>query len=533
MRITGHQESPHGAEDREVFEGLHLSGTPGRVRVSITERKLSIEHKSGHCVEIDNQWVMKMEHTRKPLLPFGYLMFGGLVLWLGARGMVLGSTSQFLTIGFGFMLMLSHTAFRRPIATIETQSHEWYMLSGNDARLMRLCELHRRLNKGQTMEQARLGLDELQRDIDYPRSNASELAPIEPVRLEAPLSISTLLAAHADPDQIPKSASPLDLYGEIEPLDLDFGEPASEPWMFGEEETIAPVHGLIARGQAHARTRRNMGASTTLDQQPSLVHHPAHPYPVTQHHQPVRSFERIAEHAPHIARTEHVESSFDAHGDFLPSFYGPDGAHVPHAAPHEQEPEFDDEMNLFGEAPSIISAARVDEEVLLPAPAQTVASNQNTHQYTIKQRPSVFSDGRYKVKMLGSQGNSRMRGIFNRISEGVTLTGKLMSGAEPSSSEESQSGRELRQRSSANHQDEVKSSVENLSQMHGGVLPDEEVARLRQHIDRRSSVAEQIEQEVAEQQAPRDLEEFSFEDLTETVIVGEDADASGISRIDF
>ena len=41
MRITGQEEGPQSAEDFEVFKGLHLIGTSGKVNVKVTERNAS------------------------------------------------------------------------------------------------------------------------------------------------------------------------------------------------------------------------------------------------------------------------------------------------------------------------------------------------------------------------------------------------------------------------------------------------------------------------------------------------------------
>lgn len=550
MRVTGQHEGPHSAEDIEVFDRLHLSGTPGKVRITLSERKLSIEQKSGHCVEINNDWVMKMDHTNKPLLPFGYAFFGALLLWVASRGMVFGTTPQLLTFGVGLSLMVAHFGLSRPTLTIETQTHDWYMLTGNDARLMRLGELHRRLTKGQTMTQARLGLDELQRDVDYPRSQINDFVPAEPVHLEAPLAIATLLSQHGDPELVPESAEPLQFHGSTEPLDLDFGEPETEGWMFGEPEAAPHFqtheHGLIQRGRDNARDRRTNQMGHAI--QPASVehvHHPAHPYPIHTSRPVERSYGLIADSNQHLPQQHQVGHTTQSPQEFLPSFVGPEGAHVPTSveAPTMID-EFDmfaTDLNLFSEpeAGSVIDSARVKEEPLdaeivpeEPAPPRTKNS-----QFTVKTKPSGLSTGRYKIHRTTSQTGSRMRTILNNITESATLAGQLLTGSRPDNEhngeQASDTGRELRDRSSKTHLQEMEDSVINLSQQHGGVLPKEEVARLTQHVSRRHSIVEQLEQEI-EQQAPAvDLDELSFSELTEVTTSGENSGASGLSKMDL
>ena len=143
---------------------------------------------------------------------------------------------------------------------------------------MRLCELHSRLTDGMSLEQARLGLDQLQRDVDFPRSQAQRLIPVEPVHIESPLAIAALISNHGDEEANAMIDAPLNFHGDEGPLDLDFGEPETEGWMFGEQEPMLPNldlnHGLIERGRANARTRRGMHGVDAHLAEPRYNHHP-------------------------------------------------------------------------------------------------------------------------------------------------------------------------------------------------------------------------------------------------------------------
>ena len=551
MRITGHRESPQGAEDFEVFDRLHQSGTPGRVVVTVTERKLSIEQRKGHCVEIDNDFIMKMDHANKPFLPFGYAFFGALLLWVASRGMVLGTMPQLLTFGFGLFLMGAHFGLRRPTLTIETQS-EWYTLHGNDARLMRLAELHRRLARGQSMEQARLGLDELQRDVDFPRTQASQIIPAEPVRLEPSMALTTLLVEHGDHEQIPATVEALRFLGSTEPVDLDLDEPQTEGWMFGEPEPLQPEHGVIGRGRANATSRRNAHfPRNNLTHSTRLVHHPAHPYPPPQTQEMGRSYGRIAESTPSLPEPHHAGHHTQSPEDFIPNWFGPDGAHVPTTTqPSMHDDEFsmlEEDLSIIDEEPdSLVAAARVDDEPmeaeLLPDEPQ-MKRIKNT-QYVVKKRVP-YETGRYTIERTRSTTMSRVggfmnnltKGLTNSLSEGASLAGQLLAGSTPPTDEQARqstdSGRELRERSSRSHIQEMEDSVANLSQQHGGVLPEEEANRLKQHVSRRHTIVEQLEQEKETLPPMIDLDELSFDELTEVTQTGAGDKATGLSRIDF
>jgi hypothetical protein len=92
----------------------------------------------------------------------------------------------------------------------------------------------------------------------------------------------------------------------------------------------------------------------------------------------------------------------------------------------------------------------------------------------------------------------------------------------------------LRERSAKTHQEEIESSVANLSDTHGGVLPAEVVERMTSHFSRRHTLVEQIEQERKAQEATSDLDGLSFEDLTERVENHKTtAGVSGLPRLDL
>lgn len=550
MRITGHRESPQGAEDFEVFDRLHQSGTPGRVVVTVTERKLSIEQRKGHCVEIDNDFIMKMDHANKPYLPFGYAFFGALLLWVASRGMVFGTMPQLLTFGFGLFLMGAHFGLRRPTLTIETQS-EWYTLHGNDARLMRLAELHRRLARGQSMDQARLGLDELQRDVDFPRSHVSQLIPAEPVRLEPSMALTSLLVEHGDQEQIPATVEPLRFLGSTEPIELDLDEPQTEGWMFGEPEPLQPEHGFVQRGRANARNRGDAHSHRdNMQHTTSQVHHPAYPYPTHQTKEVGRSYGRIAESTPNLPVNHHVGHLAESSPEFLPSFFGPEGAHIPATSPPSTQDDefsmFDEDLSIFEEeSDSLIASARVESEPMEAelTPDEPQMNRVKNNQFVVKKR-APYETGRYTIERtrrktisrVGGLINSVTKGVSNSIAEGATLTGKLLAGTPPKNEQarnSTDSGRELRERSSRSHIQEMEDSVANLSQQHGGVLPEEEANRLKQHVSRRHTIVEQLEQEKEIQAPGVDLDELSFEELTEVTQTGAGNEATGLSRIDF
>ena len=161
MRIIGQEESPQSAEDSEVFNGLHLVGTPGRVHVVVNERKLSIEQKSGHSTVLSHDWVMRMNHTKKPFVPNGYAVLGLVMLWIGYRGMVFGTTSQLITVGVGLLCIIGRFGIKRPMLMIEPQARSCHMMTSNYAGSRSVCELNSRLIDGMSLDQGMLVLDQM------------------------------------------------------------------------------------------------------------------------------------------------------------------------------------------------------------------------------------------------------------------------------------------------------------------------------------------------------------------------------------
>ena len=99
---------------------------------------------------------------------------------------------------------------------------------------------------------------------------------------------------------------------------------------------------------------------------------------------------------------------------------------------------------------------------------------------------------------------------------------------------ETECGPELRDRPPLTHQQEIVNSVANLSDQRGGSLPQEELDRLTEHITRRNTLAEQIQQERQAQTETKDLDELAFDELTESDERNRaTSGVSGLARIDF
>ena len=148
-------------------------------------------------------------------------------------------------------------------------------------------------------------------------------------------------------------------------------------------------HGLIQRGRANARTRRGVHGADAHLTEPRYNHHPSHPYPTAQPADVSRSFGQIAEANPELSHRHSVGTPSQAPSEFLPSFVGPEGAHVPQQNPSATQPAvefdasllpFEEELDALAIEPpqSLVSTARVDE----PLEAELVQEPQPCLLYT-------------------------------------------------------------------------------------------------------------------------------------------------------
>ena len=155
----------------------------------------------------------------------------------------------------------------------------------------------------------------------------------------------------------------------------------------------------------------------------------------------------------------------------------------------------------------------------------------------MRPRESSFSHPRWIRRSSAQGGSSRVRSFFDGINRNAAIAGKFLTGTQSSrnsSTGETETGQELRERSAHTLQEEIINSVSNLSELNGGALPPEEAERLQSHITRRSSIVEQIYQERQEQEKTLNLEELSFEELTESVEKHKaTAGVSGLPRLDL
>jgi len=556
MRIKVQEEGPAHAEDFELIKALHLAGS-GRVRASVDERTLSLETRRGHGLDLRLSNISRVHHHHTRLIPFSFALLGAGLVHIGLR-ILIQDTLQMLTTVCGVMLILGWLGTRKPTLTLDTEAGDCHTITGNDASLMRLATLLKRLESGMSLEDARIGLDILDRDTEYPRTAIREWqeVPVQPIQIQAPTSIGTFLADALPKDEVPASVASLNLFEDE--IDLDFGEhdALSSGWMTGEDDvgTVARTeHGLLSRGVANAHDRRGALPRATKEPVPHYANHPTAQFPAPVTQRPVSSFQHIAQStSAELPREHHELHSTELPQSFIPSFVGPNGAHVPGLTAQEPNLEVFDTADVFRSPDSLLPenepepttslidrarketpsapqtpttpriAARARGSRLRPKSANRPDSRLRPKNRTRTTSVSRFSD---MVKPAAAQMLGNATGIANRL---------FSSRNQQPSNEESSSTRELRQRSAETLQSESVESIRNLAISRGGNLPEDQIELMLAHMHRVHSIMEQDEQEKQEAAPLPELDDISFEELKDSKTHhAEHAGKAGLRRLDL
>ena len=239
--------------------------------------------------------------------------------------------------------------------------------------------------------------------------------------------------------------------------------------------------------------------------------------------------------------------------DSLPNFWNKDGPYVTETNQAQQQTDSMDSFNVpdslsnsllgTGER-SIIANARSGNEVATPHPNYNQGNQKQSKvekfSHLKKRDNSVNNHSRLRVQ---SRAPMQSRGVVGRLvslsiragarkatsvaksaSRAATNATRTVLGRE-SGYDISESTESLRVRTTQNLREEALSSIKNLSENKGGILPQHEVDRMHQHINRTNSLIEQREQ--------NELESISFDDLVDSEAhISTRAGKSGLPRLD-
>ena len=147
----------------ELVGGLYLVGARGKFCALITERQLTIERFDGKGVRLDLSMIERMRHLKIPMLPSGSVLLGLIAIYLGITTIV--APMSWLAVGTGASIIIANVASRYSILAIETGSGDRHLVSGSESNLLKLCLIVDRVRHGSPIEEALLGLENLDSEV--------------------------------------------------------------------------------------------------------------------------------------------------------------------------------------------------------------------------------------------------------------------------------------------------------------------------------------------------------------------------------
>ena len=147
----------------ELVGGLYLVGARGKFCALITERQLTIERFDGKGVRLNLSAIDRMRHLKIPMLPSGSILLGLIAIYLGITTIV--APISWLAVGTGASIILANLVSRYSILAIETGSGDRHLISGSESNLLKLCLIVDRVRHGSPIEEALLGLENLESEV--------------------------------------------------------------------------------------------------------------------------------------------------------------------------------------------------------------------------------------------------------------------------------------------------------------------------------------------------------------------------------
>ncbi len=434
MQGDGYDEYPNEDGNKELIHNLRLDDSIRKVKLTLDERMLRIEQQYGVTVDINIHHIARLQHHSSHLIPLWTFVPALVSIWAGMR-IVTDISLQLGLILFGASFIVGRFMTSKPTLTIQTHDLDGYSLYGNDAELLRLINLLRRLQDGQTLEQARLGLEMLE------RGDSIAVPAVAPTSLEPSTSIGAFLDEGI-------TEEPIDNFlPDWNPLEAEERRPDVH---YPDDHRPQPVPSPILV--------------------PTSWQVPTHPHSV---HVPMYQAEQ-----PHMSALQ------TPHG-FMPSYITGNQVHIPQYHQEEQSeldvPEFEED---------ILEAELFDFE------QETEQRQQNQPQQQPVLRPKIRRDEeqqllRKKVRRQPTKKARGARAIIDTVGRTLRNSRSFLSNrssAHTGTSFQSPStAARLHQRS----QDNARDAMEQLS----NELPEDVMNQINDRISRRKEVMDSLQNE--------------------------------------
>ncbi len=456
------------------FRSLSLGGVRGKVRATLTENQLSFESRSGHALDLRLDAIQRVHHHHTTLIP-GWLAAVGLILmWVAWRGV--NGQLQAILGAAGIVLSLSHFMTRRPTVTIDTKADDCHTVFGSDMAMIRLCSLIQKIQTGMTLEEAKASVEAMVSDSEYPRFRTVDENEIlqEPVEIfPSPVighfldTINPILSD--DETENTEIISPAIV---IDDLDLPIWTDEAEPAM----AEVSP--NLISRAQTNLFTQRNQIIQNGWQEPPA-----SQPFNEV-HRTQIRdspSYEMLQNHGymPTYSPPANNPLPTPVPTEFLPSFVGASGAHIPGVNPEEfLSPDAPLQQSEVEEVQSLVASARKDEPleaIIVPEVAESPANR-----YPNLSKLYANSPPKRITKQNSSTVRLRSRSVLAELvkpSIGIagSVTRRLFK-------RKTRTSDALRLQAENTRQAIVADSIQSLAKSNGGDVSDEEVSNMMSHL---------------------------------------------------
>ena len=453
------------------FRSLSLGGVRGKVRATLNENQVSFESRNGHALDIRLNAIKRVHHHDTNLVP-GWLAVVGLILmWVAWRGVT--GKLQALLGAAGAVLTTAHYITKQPSLIIDTNAEDCHVVYGPDLSIMRLCALIQRIQNGMSLEDAKDSVDNIVSDSDYPRSvNGEELEAIpEPIEIFPSAVINHFIDSMEESDEI-LDAEIISPATVIDDLDIPIWE---------DEEEVEPQisEGLLARSKANLFTQRNQVMQNGWQEQANQpAFNEVHRSPPTG----VPSYGMLNQHGmiPAYSQPTHAQPT-PPPTEFLPSFVGAHGAHIPNAGPESfvspdrplQAPVEPEEVQ------SLVASARkeapLEAEIAPEEQVETpkdryprmskLVSKPKTRRLSVKKSTTGKLRGRSVIAELVSPTLGRASRISKRLFRSRSRTSDA-----------------LRLQAENSRQSQVAESIQNIAKSNGGDVSEESINRMLSHI---------------------------------------------------
>ena len=474
-------EGPNVGEGVEIFRSLSLGGVRGRIRATLSDSLLCFESRTGQALDLKLDAIQRVHQHHTTLVPRWLGIVGLILIWVAWRG--INAFPQAAVGAAGIVLSSAHVITRRPTLTIDTVAGDCHTVFGSDSTLIKLCSMIQKLQEGESLEQARLEFKSIIHDSDFPRTSLVEEVIVASELAQPPVIDSFLNSMDFEISDV--------LSAEVVSPQESVADPVLPDWFgeIGQPEPEIPAS-LLSRAQENLHTQRHNviqnGWQSPVQQNPQVVHRnqgiDSSSYGMIQHHN------GYGQNQPQPMQLTPAPTNF------LPSFVGAEGAHIPSANPEMfsspdsplAEPEISEPL------PSLVESSRKDSE---PIEAEIIESEIIE---TPSERFSAFGklskrSGKKRIITRKKQGRilsgrSVMRELVGpSLEKAGAFSRRLLRG--------NRTGDAIRLQADQARQSQVAERIQNLAESRGGNISDEELVKdMMSHLRVEQNIPETFEE---------------------------------------